>query len=46
MTNTETIIADVLHRYVLRYSREPGNRDNPVQLDVLHRTVNYEGSTR
>jgi hypothetical protein len=37
MTNTETIIADVLHRYVLRYQREPGNRDYPVPLDVLHR---------
>ena len=37
MTNTETIIADVLHRYVLRYPREPGNRDYPVPLDVLHR---------
>jgi len=37
MTNTETIIADVLNRYVLRYPREPGNKDYPVPLDVLHR---------
>jgi hypothetical protein len=36
MTNTETIIADVLDRYVLRYPREPGNRDYPVLLDILH----------
>ena len=37
MTTTETIIADVLNRYILRYPREPGNRDYPVPLDVLHR---------
>ena len=37
MTTTEIIIADVLHRYVFRYPREPGNRDDPVSLDVLHR---------
>jgi hypothetical protein len=37
MTNTETIIADVLNRYVLRYPREPGNKDYLVPLDVLHR---------
>jgi hypothetical protein len=37
MTTTETIIADVLYRYTLRYPREPGNRDYPVPLDVLHR---------
>ena len=37
MTNTETIIADVLLRYVLRYPRESEIRDYPVLLDVLHR---------
>ena len=37
MTNTETIIADALHGYALRFPREPGNRDYPVPLDVLHR---------
>ena len=36
MTTTETIIADVLHRYVLRYPRDPSDRDYPVPLDVLH----------
>ena len=46
MTTTETIIADVLHRYDLRYLREPGNRDYPCHWMYFTALVNYESSTR
>ena len=36
LTNTETIITDIMHRYTLRYPRDPGAKDYPVPLDMLH----------
>ena len=37
LTHNETIISDVLHRYELRYPRDPRRRDYPVPLDLLHK---------
>jgi len=36
MTHTQTIIADILMRYILRYPRDPNCKDYPVPLTILH----------